>query len=228
MEIVLNNKKMRKEIRKKIFEAQERKERIIAEQTVIRNRMMTIFEKKENIIHFKKLPIKKQEKIGFAVLSEIAYIQKNSLLCEEFDLWGLLQTIFGSFLGKSTVETLAEPIFNKILTALGFSSQGIMKKTIISFLTTNPQRIIDAFGDCKKMTSLIVDSFSEGVVMMLQEQFSYNSIFYNGIRNMLGGTIKDSEWGKQLDAFIGEKVCSLFNTFTGNAQELVSKLQTPK
>jgi hypothetical protein len=43
-----------------------------------------------------------------------------------------------------------------VLTSFGFTSEGILKKTMISFLTSNPKELIKAMGDCRLMTKLLM------------------------------------------------------------------------
>jgi hypothetical protein len=212
---------LKKDIRRAILEAKEKKERILIEQEIVTNRIIMVFESRENIRNFKKLPKYKRDRISEAFLQEMIYLGKTGLLNEEgFDFMGVLQRLFGGLFGRSAVETIAEPLVNKILSAVGFTSDGIMKKTVVSFLTTNPSDLIAAFSDCRKMSKLLMESFTEGLVMMLQDQFEKDSYFYDYIRNTLGGTIKDSS----LENTIADKVCSLFDGFSSNAKDLIKKL----
>lgn len=219
---------MKKEIRRAILEARERKETLLIEQQIIKDRIMVIVEDINNIKYFKKLPKSKQEKLAFNLFREFAYLQNNLLITENFDFMSILQNLFGNVFGKSAIETIAEPLVNKILTAVGFKSESFIKKSIISLLTTDPQKLIAAFQDCHQMTKLLLESFAEGMVMKIQDEAEKDSMIYDYIRNVLGGKLSGSSFITDLESKISGPICLLFDKFSGNARDIVAKLQGGK
>jgi len=139
---------LKKDIRRAILEAKEKKERILIEQEIVTNRILMIFESKENIINFKKLPKHKRDRISEAFLQEMIYLGQSGLINEDIGFMNILKSLFGGLFGRSAIETIAEPLVNKILSAVGFTSNGILKKTVVSLLTTNPSDLMDSFTDC--------------------------------------------------------------------------------
>jgi hypothetical protein len=216
---------LKRNIRRAIVEAKERKETLLIEQQIIKSRIMIIVEDVNNIRNFKKLPKSKQEKLAFTLFREFAYLQNNLLITEEIGFLDILKNLFGSVFGKSAIETIAEPLVDKILTAIGFKSEGIVKKSVISLLTTDPRKLIAAFQDCHLMTKLLLESFAEGLIMKMQDEAQKGSMIYDYIRNTLGGKISELDFVNSLESKISEPVCSLFSKFSDNAKEIVTKLQ---
>jgi len=214
---------LKREIRKTLLETKEKKQSILIEQKIIKNRIESIFENKSDIKYFNGLSEDKKLIYSILIIKEIQELNKIGLVNEQF--LDILKTLFGGLLGRSAVETIAEPIVGKILNSFGFKSEGILKKTMISFLTTNPSRLVSAFTDCKEMTKLITESFIEGTVMLLQDQFGKDSYLYDYIRNTLGGKLKESSMGQSFENMIAEKVCGLFDTFSDKAKDVANKLK---
>ena len=216
---------LERNIRRAIVEAKERKETLLIEQQIIKSSIMIIVEDVNNIRNFKKLPKSKQEKLAFTLFREFAYLQNNLLITEEINFLDILKNLFGNVFGKSAIETIAEPLVDKILIAIGFKSEGIVKKSVISLLTTDPRKLIAAFQDCHLMTKLLLESFAEGLLMKMQDEAQKGSMIYDYIRNTLGGKISELDFVNSLESKISEPVCSLFSKFSDNAKEIVTKLQ---
>ena len=88
-----------KQVRKKILETKEQKERLLIEQKIVHNRIMMIVEDMDNIKNFKTLPEEKQLKISFNLLREFSYLESNGILNEQFS--DFLGKIFGNSFFKS-------------------------------------------------------------------------------------------------------------------------------
>lgn len=214
---------LKNDIRRALIETKEKKQSRLIERQIIENRLESIFENYGGITNFKRLP--KQKKLIYSVLliQEMKEMNEVGLLNEEF--LDILKSIFGGLLGKSAIETIAEPIVGKILTSLGMTSDGILKKTMISVLTSDPRRLVSALTDCREMTKLLSESFVEGLVMLLQEQVGRESFLYDYIRNTLGGKLKDSNMIESFENMIADKVCSLFDVFSDKAKDVASKIE---
>lgn len=215
---------LKKDIRKQILETKKRKESILIEEVIVKRRLESIFENKSDLKYFNGLS--KDKKLVYSVLliKEIQEMNKVGLINEQF--LDILKSLFGGLFGRSAVETIAEPIIGKILSSIGFKSEGIMKKTMVSFLTTDPTRLVNALTDCKEMTKLISESFAEGLIMLLQDQVGKDSFIYDYIRNVLGGTIKEMSTISSFENMIAEKVCGLFDTFTDKAKDVADRIKT--
>ena len=214
---------LKKDIRRALIETKEKKENLLIEEKIIKSRMMMIFENGSNIRNIKSLPIKKRNQISLSLIQELHYLNENELLNEDF--MDILKSLFGKAFG-GVIETAAEPLVNSVLTAVGFKSNGFFKKFIISFLTSRPSELIKAFGDCRTMTKLLIESFLEGIVMMIQQDMEMGGFMYDAVRNTLGGMIKEVSIVSKLEVTISGKVCEMFNKFTGKAEDVAEKLKS--
>lgn len=212
-----------KEIKKALKEVKEKKENSLIKEDIIEKRLLMIFEKEENIKNFKKLPEDKRVKISYSLMNELLYLTESKLLVEE-DLGSLLKNLFGKFL-KSAPETLIfEPMFNSILNTIGIPD-GIFRKSLVSFLARNPFNTIRALGDCKELTKIIAKSFSEGLVMQLQQTKGFSGLGYGVIRNALGDALQETSFISKIEEGLGQTVCGLLDKFKSNAQNVSDKLK---
>lgn len=206
---------MKKEIRKKLLEIKEKKDNLMIEERIIVSRLKLIAEGEYNSRNFKFLPRHKQVSIFGETIVELRKINEEGLISEDFNLWGMLKGLFGG-----GVETLAEPIINKILTGLGFTSNGFFKKFVISYLTSSPGDLIKAFVDCKTLTRLIAASLIEATLMNFQEQKEFGGFGFDMLRNTLGNSLRDTEVISSLEEKLSGKVCELFNMFGEKAKSV--------
>jgi hypothetical protein len=212
---------MKKNIVKKVLkETKDKKDRLLIEQDIVTNRMMVIFESKDNIKYFHLLSEQKKRKIAFAVLNEINYLSSKGILNEQ--LIGFLKRLLGNSFG-SVIETIAEPLVNSILSGLGLS--GVFKNFLVSTLTSNPTELGKALTDCKTLTTLIANSLSEALVMTVQEKLGLTGSIATFLRNALGGAIKDEAFVNKIEEFIGDTVCSSFSNLSKNAEGVLGKLK---
>ena len=80
-------------VKKAILETKEKKEKLLIEQTLIKKRILMIFESEKNIKNFDSLPKFKKEKIAYKLVSEINFLVETNLLNEQ--LKDFLGKIFG-------------------------------------------------------------------------------------------------------------------------------------
>jgi hypothetical protein len=206
---------MKKEIRKKLLEIKEKKDNLMIEEKIIVSRLKLIAEGEYNSKTFKFLPRHYQVSIFGETIVELRKINEEGLISEDFNLFGMLKGLFGG-----GVETLAEPIINKILTSLGFTSNGFFKKFMISYLTSRPGDLIKAFVDCKTLTRLIAESIIEASVMTLVQKKELGGFISDLIRNTVGNSIKDTNVVSDLEEKLSGKVCELFDMFGGKAKSI--------
>lgn len=213
---------MKKELRKALIEAKEKKEKRLIEETLIRSKIMMIVESEENIKNFDSLSERKKRKIADGILKEM--ISSDGELLNE-GLGEILSSLFGSSF-SGLAQTIGEPIVNSILGALGMED-GYFKSVMISFFTKNIGRLAKALrGDCKELTGLVAESLVEGLVIQLSNTKGMTGPGYTFIRNTIADSIQSSGFVQSLENSLESTVCSLFNKFTQKATEVASNLKS--
>jgi len=214
---------IKKDIKKVLKETKELKENLLIKETIVKNRIKMIFENDDNIKNFNSLPESKKIKLGFLFLTELSYL-KDSDLINEADLGSMLKGIFGNLLSSAPEALIFEPMFNSILSAIGIPD-GIFRKSVVSFLATNPAKLIEAVRSCEGLTKLIVKSIIEGMVMQLQQTKGFGGLAYDLIRDSLGGALESVEIVQKLENGLASTICNLFDKFTNNAKNVSEKLK---
>ena len=108
MEIELINIMLEKKVRKSLIETKERKEKLLIEETLIKNRLSIILEGVNSDKEFKSLSEKKQLRISSKFIQELSYLQETKLINEQ-NLGSLMQSLFGGWFGNLT-QTIFEPM----------------------------------------------------------------------------------------------------------------------
>lgn len=213
---------LEKNIKATLLEIKEKKESILIEQNLVKNRIMMIVESEDNIKNFKKLPKSKQTKIAQKLVAEIGFLHESNILNEQDGLMGFLKGIFGNSL-SGILQTIVEPMVNSLLSGLGLS--GYFKDFLVSFITTNPLELAKALKSCEAMTSLVAQALSEGLAMMIMREQGLEGSGYTFLRNALGGAVKDTKFIESIESQISGIVCQLYDSMTGKASEVVDKLK---
>lgn len=213
---------LEKNIKTTLLEIKEKKESILIEQNLVKNRIMMIFESETNIKNFKKLPKSKQKKLAYKLVSEISFLNESNILNEQDGLMGFLKGIFGNSL-SGILQTIVEPMVNSLLSGLGLT--GYFKDFLVSFITTNPLELAKALKSCEAMTSLVAQALSEGLAMMIMREQGLEGSGYTFLRNALGGAVKDTKFIESIESQISGIVCQLYDSMTGKASEVVDKLK---
>jgi len=213
---------LKNNIRKSLLETKERKETLLIEGKLIKNRLSIIVERVKTKESFKSQSKKNQLKISAKFIQELSYL-KNVGLLNEANLTNSLQSIFGNSFGNIT-ETMFEPILNVILKKLGFGD-GSFKNFIVSSLTSSPIDLVDAFSDCKVMTKLLVKSIIEAQVMVLQNEAGLSGVGLDFMRNTLGSLVNDERMVKELEDKLSMNVCELINNFIDKAESITDTLK---
>jgi hypothetical protein len=215
---------MKKELRRALIEAKEKKEKRLIEETLVKSKIMMIVESEENIKNFDSLSEKKKRKIADGILREMI-LSDEQLLNEGEGLWGMISSLFGSSF-SGLAQTIGEPIVNSILGALGMED-GYFKSVMISFFTKNMGRLAKALrGDCKELTGLVAESLVEGLVIQLSNTKGFTGPGYTFIRNTIADSIQSSGFVQSLEKSLETTVCTLFQKFTTKATEVVSNLKS--
>jgi len=212
---------LKNKIKRSIIETKERKEKLLIEQRLVESRIMIIVESESNAKNFHSLSEDKQQKIMYSLLAEINYLDEQGMINEQ--LWDFLGKIFGNSFGGA-VETIVEPLVNSLLSSLGLG--GYFKNFLVSFITTNPLELAKALKSCEALTTLIANSLSEAVFMMIQKDKGLSGDGYTFIRNALGGVVKDTKFANSLEKQLSGIVCELFGKMNDKASGVYDKLKT--
>ena len=221
MEIKLINFMLEKKVRKSLIETKERKEKLLIEETLIKNRLSIILEGVNSDKEFKSLSEKKQLKISSKFIQELSYLQETKLINEQ-NLGSLMQSLFGGWFGNLT-QTIFEPMFSKILTPL--FGEGFFKDFLVSYLTSKPSEVIKSFNDCKLMTKLIAQGVSEAIAMQVMRSKGLTGSGYVFIRNTMGDVLTGTEFISGIEKGLENTVCGMLGKFSDNAEKVVEKVK---
>ena len=213
---------LEKKVRNYLIETKERKEKLLIEEKLIKNRFSIIFEGVKSEKDFKSLSEKKQIKISLKFIQEVVFLQKNGLMVEQ-QLGDQMSKLFGNGLGNLT-QTMFEPIIRKILKPL--FGEGFFTDFLVSYLTSRPSEIVKSFNDCKLMTNLIAQGISESIVMQIQKNAGLTGPGYNFIRNSVGDVLSGTEFTSRIEDGLEGKICGILDGFSGNAEQVISKLKS--
>jgi len=206
-------------IKKKLFEAKEKKEDNTIGKQLIENRLKMIVEsikKQGNIIEKKNF-----EKISLEFINELKELNNQGLINE--NLGDSLKNIFGTGL-ETMPQKFFEVIFDRILTKLGLNDVAL-KNALVDSAKNNPSEIVNSFKDCELMTELIAKTITEILYMNLQSEKNLKGQGWNLIRNILGQEIKKEEFLKNIKTNLNSVVCQEFSNLTSNSQNLLSKIK---
>ena len=213
---------LKKQIRKKIVETKEQKEKKIIEESLIISRILMVVESEEKVKNYQSLTISERIDLSVDLLEEIGQLQDQGLINE--GLGDLLNKIFGGA-WSGLLQTFVEPLVNSILSGLGMGD-GFFKNSLVSFFTKSPGRLAKALrGDCKELTGLVVESIVEGFAMKLMQDKGMSGGGWVFLRNAINDGIHSTDFVRSLENSMESTICDLFNKLTGKASEVVDKLQ---
>ena len=188
---------LEKKVRKSLIETKERKEKLLIEETLIKNRLSIILEGVNSDKEFKSLSEKKQLRISSKFIQELSYLQETKLINEQ-NLGSLMQSLFG------------EGFFTDFLT---------------SYLTSRPSDVIKSFNDCKLMTKLIAQGVAEAIAMQVMRSKGLTGSGYVFIRNTMGDVLTGTEFISGIEKGLENTVCSILGKFSDNAEKVVEKVK---
>lgn len=216
---------LEKQIRRKLLETKEKKEKLLIERELVKSRILMIFENDRSLKKFRRLPEHRKVRVSFQILQELAYHDNNGILTE--DLGGIIQSIFGSSIGGGFGQAILEPAINWILSGLGMQDT-MLKKFVISFLSKK-EGFWNMFKDCETLTKGIVESIAEAVVMNISQTKEWATGFWMvALRNIIGDFISGTDFTNKLEEKLTGPICSLFGKATNNAKDVLGKIQDTK
>lgn len=212
-------------IKKKLLETKEQKDRLIIEQEIVRSRIMMIFESQENIENWENLSEEKKFKISCKFLQEISFQQQNGVITEQF--MDIIKNIFGSSIGGGIGQAILEPAVSWILSGLGMESNTFIKKFVVSFLTKK-EGFWNYLKDCRTLTKGVAEAIAEATAMQVIQSTGKGGFWMDAVRNTLGDWLSpknDSGFVGGIEKKIEDKICGYWNKATGNAKNVLTKLK---
>jgi hypothetical protein len=220
--------KLDKKIKRKLLETKEQKNKLIIEQEIVRSRLMMIFENEDNLKNWDNLSNKKRFKISCKFLQEVSFQQQNGLINEQF--LDVIKSIFGTSVGGGFGQAILEPAVSWILSGLGMESNSYIKKFIVSFLTKK-EGFWNYLKDCRTLTKGIAEAIAEATIMQVQQSTGTGGFWMDAVRNTLGDWLSpknDSGFVGGIEKQIEDKICGYWNKATGNAKNVLTKLNGEK
>lgn len=193
-------------VRKKITEIREENKSSLIKEQLTKKRIFKILNEVRRYDDIRDMSIRDRKKISYSLFLEIHKLHNLKVVNE--GIWDQIKEFLGS-LGVGTVEgAIAEPLVNSILSKLGLG--GYFKNVLISFFTTNPEKLTEAYKDCESMTKIIAEVITEATFMMIQKSVGLGGIGYSVIRNSLANSVKKDTFIQDIEEGIANVVCSNF------------------
>jgi hypothetical protein len=208
---------LKSNIRKVILETKEKKEKLLIEQSLVKKRILMIFESENNIKNFESLSERKKEKIAYKLISEINYLKETNLLNE--NLKDFLGKIFGDNL-TNVFNTVINPMVDSLMKSLQLSDY--FKDSMTSYLSSDPTRFSEALVSCEQLSKLVADSLSDALDNRIQQQTGFDSQESNGA---LSDAIREPRFSENLEKRINSVVCDLFDQINDKASKVYDKLK---
>ena len=222
--------KLDKKIKKKLLETKEQKDRLIIEQEIVRSRIMMIFESEDNLKNWNNLSDEKRFKISCKFLQEVSFQQQNGVINEQF--MDIIKNIFGSSIGGGLGQAVLEPAVSWILSGLGMENNSYIKKFVVSFLTQK-EGFWNYLKDCKTLTKGIAESIAKATLAQVQQSTGTGGFWMDAVRNTLFNYLTpkigdNSGFVGGIEKEIEDKICGYWNKATGNAKNVLTKLNSEK
>ena len=213
---------LEKKIKKTLIETKERKERLLIEERIVKDRVSILFEGIDSEEDFNKLTKKQKLNLSIKFLHEVSYLQNTGLINEQ-NFGDILKSLFGGLFGN-VIQTIVEPMLQKILVPL--FGKGYITNFVISMLTKNTAEFIRAINDCQLMTKLVAQSISESIFKQVMDSKGLDAPGYVFLRQSMGDVLTGTEFVKSIEGKIGDSVCNILGKFTGNATKVAEKLKS--
>ena len=104
---------LEKKIKKTLIETKEKKERLLIEQKIVKDRVSILFEGINSEEDFNKLSKKQKLNLSIKFLHEMSYLQNTGLINEQ-NFGNILSSLFGGWFGNA-IQTFVEPVLKGIL-----------------------------------------------------------------------------------------------------------------
>ena len=207
-------------IKKAILETKERKEKLLIEQSLVKNRILMIFESEYNIKNFGYLTKSKQEKIAYKLVYEINYLKETNLLNEQ--LKDFIGKIFGDGM-TGVFQTIIGPLVDSLMKSLELADY--FKESLKSSLSSDPTKFAQSLRSCDELSKLVAESLSKAVHERIMAQSGPNTIESKFLNSALADAVQDQSFSENVQRKIRDVVCDLFNTMSEKASKVYDKLK---
>jgi hypothetical protein len=207
-------------VKKAILETKEKKEKLLIEQTLIKKRILMIFESEKNIKNFDSLPKFKKEKIAYKLVSEINFLVETNLLNEQ--LTDFLGKIFGNNL-TGVFQTIVNPMVVSLMKSLELADY--FKESLISSISSDPTKLSQALRSCDELSKLIAESLSDAIHNRIVQKTGTDSVESKFLNSALSDAVKDPRFSENVQRKINSVVCDLFSVMSDKASKVYDKLK---
>lgn len=207
-------------VKQVILETKEKKEKLLIEQSLVKKRILMIFESEKNIKNFNSLPKFKKEKIAYKLVSEINFLVETNLLNEQ--LTDFLGKIFGNNL-TGVFQTIVEPIVGSLMKSLELADY--FKESLKSSLSSDPTKLSQALRSCDELSKLIAESLSEAIHSRIIQKTGTDSVESKFLNSALSDAVKDPRFSQNVERKINSVVCDLFDVMSEKASKVYDKLK---
>lgn len=207
-------------IKKAILETKERKEKLLIEQSLVKNRILMIFESEYNIKNFGYLTKSKQEKIAYKLVYEINYLKETNLLNEQ--LKDFIGKIFGDGM-TGVFQTIIGPLVDSLMKSLELADY--FKESLKSSLSSDPTKFAQSLRSCDELSKLVAESLSKAVHERIMAQSGPNTIESKFLNSALADAVKDQTFVENVERKISDIVCDLFSKMSEKASKVYDKLK---
>lgn len=211
--ILPQRESLNKLVGKILREEKEKRENRILEMKIVETRLKFVL---EDIKQFAKLSRTMKVRKSFNFLSEINKISKMGLITE--NLTDTFKQIFGKSL-DSMVGNVSEPLLNSVFIKVSLPTD--VKTQVLDKIKQKSQELIQNMDSCDKLAKFLADEVSEVLAENMVAKNLFNSELVN---SAMADALTDESFKQRLAEKMKIQVCELFNKFSTNAQDLISKL----
>lgn len=202
-----------KKVKKTLKEISHKKKNKLVETKIVSSNLKMII---EDLNTFNSLPKSKRIKLGFKFLRETARIKKLYMLNEE--LGNLFQQIFGKSL-DGVLTNVSEPLLNSIFDKIGIT--GDFKNKIMAGINAKSPELLSSMDNCENLTNFL----SQEIAFSMANMVSTEQLGDLGLlSDSLVQTINSDSFKNNLAEKLGSQICELFQKFSENAKNLMTKL----
>lgn len=194
-------------------EEKEKKTNDLIETKLVESRLKFILEDVKQMV---KLSKPQKVKKAFSFLSELNQIKKLDLVSE--NLTDTFKQIFGKSL-DSMVGNVSEPLLNSVFIKVSLPDD--VKNQVLTKIKEKSQELIQNMDNCENLAKFLSNEVSEVLAENMVAKNLFNSELVN---TAMADALTDESFKERLAEKMKVQVCDLFNKFSTNAQNLVTKL----
>ena len=209
----LTESKIKNKVKNQLLEIKRKKNQTLTEINIVKSRLNLIIENLEDFKNYNRL---KKVGVGFRYLREMSQLKKMGILNEE--LGNLFQQIFGKSL-DSILTNVSEPLLTSIFDKLTLPEE--LKSNVIQRIHSKTTDLLASMDNCENLTTFLSNELSEALADHIIMSQKIGSDLLDSSLNEL---VKGEEFKQNLGIKLKENICALFEKFSENAKNLVTKL----